>query len=69
MGVFFWGCQLVRSYSPKYSSHQLAYPKDAGTSVSYIIDELLLTIKLASSNSLHKKIRSGPSVNYPKPRC
>jgi RNA recognition motif-containing protein len=31
MGVFFWGCQLVRSYSPKYSSHRLGCPKDAGT--------------------------------------
>jgi hypothetical protein len=30
MGVFFWGWQLVRSYSPKYSSLRRVYPKDAG---------------------------------------
>jgi hypothetical protein len=69
MGVFFWGCQLVRSYSPKCSSHQLAYPKDAGKLLSSITRKFSLTIKLASSNSPHKKIRSGRFVNYPKPPC
>jgi len=34
MGVFFWGWQLVRSYSPKYSSLPLVFPKDAGESTS-----------------------------------
>jgi hypothetical protein len=69
MGVFFWGCQLVRSYSPKSSSRQLAYPKDAGKFLSSIPREFVLTIKSASSNSPHKKMRSGRFVNYPKPPC
>ena len=29
-GSFFWGWQLVRSYSPKYSSLRQVCPKDAG---------------------------------------
>ena len=34
MGVFFWGWQLVRSYSPKYSSRLPVYQRAAGEFLS-----------------------------------
>jgi RNA recognition motif-containing protein len=61
MGVFFWGCQLVRSYSPKYSSRRLVYPKDAGKLPSSIRrtfahDEISI-VEFASQEDSQRAVR------------
>jgi hypothetical protein len=69
MGVFFWGWQLVRSYSPKYSSLPRVSPRDAGEFNSGLFINFNLRVRLALSNLLHLKILKGPSVNCPSRPC
>jgi hypothetical protein len=61
MGVFFWGWQLVRSYSPKFSSLRLACPRDAGEwSLSLFTHSLILSariVEFASQEDSQRAIR------------
>lgn len=64
MGVFFWGWQLVRSYSPKYSLHRPEYPRAAGKFSNEYWCSILIGIYLESSSLPLKKIHNDPYGNF-----